>query len=739
MSTFQTTPRRTHLNPFAFPSDTDLRFMLLIVTVLGASLFIYNWICLQINFQQLLASTSCALLQTPKIKQAVSTYNIPLLNKADDAIRLCGIPYQRLETAYMIGGVVLVLAVAVVIYWFFPFWNLWRGKLVSLSTEDSPELMAYLAELCHEAQLARSPSFVCNPFNQTITGLAFGRVRRYYVALSGGLVTLFAKDRVRFRAIVLHELAHLRNADVNKTYFAIASWWAFVIVALIPFVVISAVGFVQNPDILLTFDKVWRVSVMAVLVFLILTATLRVREFYADVRAAMWDNSATPLQRVLAMLERPKNRWQRVTHVHPDPHERGQVLNETDRLFRLDLWEALGFGLAIGIAAPNVLAIMNLVFDLLSWIPFSAIADWQTFAAALILAPLIAVAAGLGAWRATFAALVRGHVPSGIGRTGLCIGAGLILGTFLSLSFDNTLINPLFPFILNVPWSIFVLVSLFLFLRWNAIGTSAWLDVMIASRSPRLFYILGMVIASTVFVGVLAQLFLFHSIATIIARLLSTPFDLFIGFAGVIIISLVFLIFDTLQSPAVLVAFICLWAFPLASWFWHKQVTTSVVINWAFLGSSSQPVVLSRQHPFRLRFALTVGLVCGLAFGGLYLVIDIVRHLSVPATSRNKDLLILLFFYGSIILAAFLQATAAGIVAGRVRRLSMLHGLFAAFVGGCVMTIGILGINLPFGGKVDARLHLVYLLLSDQCRSITSMADNVHHIRNRRPDTHVIS
>jgi Zn-dependent protease with chaperone function len=225
-----------------------LRFVLLIVTVLGASLFIYNWICLQMHLQELLVTASCALRQTRNSVLAISALNVPALQISTDAVRQCAIPYHRVETTYMIGGVVLVGAVAVVIYWLFPFWNLWRGKLVPLSTEDSPELMTYLAELYREAQLARPPSFVCNPFNQTITGLAFGRVGRYYVALSGGLVTLFSTDRAGFRAIVLHELAHLRNADVSKTYFAIATWWAFVMVALIPFAVISAVGFAKNPD-----------------------------------------------------------------------------------------------------------------------------------------------------------------------------------------------------------------------------------------------------------------------------------------------------------------------------------------------------------------------------------------------------------------------------------------------------------------------------------------------------------
>jgi len=40
-------------------------------------------------------------------------------------------------------------------------------------------------------------------------------------------------------------------------------------------------------------------------------------------------------------------------------------------------------------------------------------------------------------------------------------------------------------------------------------------------------------------------------------------------------------------------------------------------------------------------------------------------------------------------------------VAGWVRRLGALHGLFAAFVAGCVMTIAILGLNLAFGGTFD--------------------------------------
>jgi hypothetical protein len=121
VNNIEVSSRRPRLNPFVFPSDTTLRFMLLIVTVLGASLFIYNWIGLQTHFQDLLDSASCALRQTPNSVQALSALNVSAFQKSADVVRQCTIPYRRIQTAYMIGGVVLVVAVAVVIYWLFPF------------------------------------------------------------------------------------------------------------------------------------------------------------------------------------------------------------------------------------------------------------------------------------------------------------------------------------------------------------------------------------------------------------------------------------------------------------------------------------------------------------------------------------------------------------------------------------------------------------------------------------------
>ena len=60
-----------------------------------------------------------------------------------------------------------------------------------------------------------------------------------------------------------------------------------------------------------------------------------------------------------------------------------------------------------------------------------------------------------------------------------------------------------------------------------------------------------------------------------------------------------------------------------------------------------------------------------------------------------------MFYLGQMALAVVMQAGVAGIVAGWVKRLGWTHGLFAAFVAGCVMTTGALGLNLLFGGGIE--------------------------------------
>jgi hypothetical protein len=122
--------------------------------------------------------------------------------------------------------------------------------------------------------------------------------------------------------------------------------------------------------------------------------------------------------------------------------------------------------------------------------------------AAVIFAPLMVGTVGLGIWRTTFGALARGQAVQEAGRTGVSLGLGFILGTFLGMSSLSTgdLLFADIPTLLisSLPWMILLLVSLFLFSRWIAIGASIWLRIAATSKSPRLVCVVGLTIASVV-------------------------------------------------------------------------------------------------------------------------------------------------------------------------------------------------------------------------------------------------
>ena len=80
--------------------------------------------------------------------------------------------------------------------------------------------------------------------------------------------------------------------------------------------------------------------------------------------------------------------------------------------------------------------------------------------------------------------------------------------------------------------------------------------------------------------------------------------------------------------------------------------------------------------PLRTRLALMLGLAGGAAYCAiLYLFKEVLK--------------IDLSIFNAVLLAALLQGGIAAIVVGSVQRLPVFHGLFAAFVASCVMSIGL--------------------------------------------------
>src|SRR5688500_10741025 len=108
------------LNPFAFPSDTDLRFVLLMVSVVGSTMFIYSWFY---NLSPGATRETVAAAECLKLYPPLGDLFGPNRVDTSESIRRateCQVPYWRQLAAWSLGGVLAVAAVAAIAYWLAP-------------------------------------------------------------------------------------------------------------------------------------------------------------------------------------------------------------------------------------------------------------------------------------------------------------------------------------------------------------------------------------------------------------------------------------------------------------------------------------------------------------------------------------------------------------------------------------------------------------------------------------------
>ena len=414
---------RPRLNLFAFPSDADFRFALLVASVLGAALLLY-------------ADLFETLPPTARARQAVYAA-CTALDDPDDLsagyeelvgryLRFgqCVAPADRGEAAWMVGGATLVVAAAAGLYWAMPAWRIRRQRLRPLDADVGPDVLAAIDELVAEAGLTGRPHFLWDPLDASADGLAFGRLGRRCVALTGGLVMQFYSDRPAFRAVVLHELGHLRNADLDKTYLTVAVWWAFLGLAVAPAIVARLAFSHARADLA---RLAWLVLPLAALVRLTRDAVLRARA----VRRRAGRGLGRTGRRARPRAGRPGRPARAALAAGPaGPPRAGRAAPGAGRqpaAVAHGRLEALAAGAAAGVALPNLVVLLGLL------IPFSA-GLARPLLAALVLAPLAVGVVGLGIWRQTFAELAAGDRPIATGRLALGLAVGFVLGENLTFA-----------------------------------------------------------------------------------------------------------------------------------------------------------------------------------------------------------------------------------------------------------------------------------------------------------------
>jgi TPR repeat protein len=707
--------RRPRLNPFAFPSDTTLRFVLLVIFVLCASARLYG----QFGETDPLAKecVSHAWSQIAKLDMS----NPANADRNAETMKRDLLPFlahcaamMRPQTVWKISGVCLVVLVAALFYYLYPSWKLRTGRLEPISSSGLPELQHELDGIAETARLP-APVFVWNPL---ATGLpvVFGRHGKYYVVLSGSFITqYFYKDKPSFRAIMLHELAHIANGDVHKTYLTMSLCLAFFVATLAPALLISfwhlaTLRWLDAVTLLLD-SVLWTVVIV-----LSGLAVLRVREYYADVRASAWDRESQ-IDRVLAGLLAPVAKgWRRFFGFHPDPEGRRQVVEDPSRLFRLRVVDAFGIGIAAWFIVDVVSGALATFMPRTPWMAFAFFGSVNVFVPAAIFVFAIG-AIGIGVWRTAFASLLKGDSPSrGTGWLAVAFVAGTLPGLVISVAemasqpFDE---HPV-PFSslsltlsLKVLTYVALLIPCLLIFRWLPDAASAWFEVVLHRRSPRPILLLSVAMALILMVGMLAMVSF-----VVMFSVLITPWRLegssWIYGYGLMV------------GGPILISSMVVWAFPLAALWWRNQMPSVGSAQWVFLDGVSHES--PSREPVRLRGAFLTGTVMALLF---WLWLELVHFdKSLPSVIGNA----VDYVYGwqkasstrvfgdySFLLpvsAVGFQVLAAAIVAARARRLPAVCGLFAASVAGFIIAVGnylFFGIGYQFQTSQQLMITLQYL------------------------------
>ena len=262
--------------PPTVTSGTTLRFVSLVTAVLGTAALIFQSLYFFAPLGNAIPGVALYTQCNERFSHAPGLDEFDFdayLAAADQARREfvgCVGPFQRTQGWWVLGAVTLLIGVAVVLYLLTPWWI--GRRLVPVTPAAFPRLHAVLTSLDERA------TFLLDPSALRPGGQAFGRLGRYAVRLNAGLVPLSVTDPPMFEAIVRHELAHIRNRDVDIAYAVMALWRAFLAVALVPMLVNVAIVLFQPETRAWSLGLGLRAPIFLAVVYLCRNAVLRSRE-----------------------------------------------------------------------------------------------------------------------------------------------------------------------------------------------------------------------------------------------------------------------------------------------------------------------------------------------------------------------------------------------------------------------------------------------------------------------------
>lgn len=356
------------LNPFAFPSETDTRFLLLIM-IIGGSIFSVMGIFVRF--------------------WSTSTW------------------------VFILGGLGAIL---IVFYW---AWRWAQGyannKIKREHWEPFPpensdplkhaslqQMSDYIQQIISTIPELNSisPDFVWDEESVTShlpTGMAFGFRKKQYICLREGLHPAFIQlpNSDTFNVVLLHELGHIGNRDVSKTIFSIVLGKCFFLIMIPLLILLNLTTFFNLFEKMPQFSTsetwdaiilIFGINVKLMLIFLLIDITrssiLRVREYYADARARVWLGKTKPFLQVFATrnteqqsaYSKNSRKWKvivfrlqniraKIAPMHPKTSTRIQISTKTRELFRPSYGIDFLSGFLVGLSLNGNAYFISLLFE----------------------------------------------------------------------------------------------------------------------------------------------------------------------------------------------------------------------------------------------------------------------------------------------------------------------------------------------------------------------------------------
>lgn len=457
----------SRLDEKVLAAGTTLRFVLLLLLLVTAGVTM-----IPSAVWQLLASSetadkeaACSLAAGIDPSWSLDKHMLQYAEN-ESVLDACIDRYTQDFSGVSLGVGALAIATVVAVYWLLPVWKTRGSKVVPLDAMDvHGTLRPLLDELVALAGLTGPPRFVVAPAAVTASAVVFGRWRRPTICLDGGLIATSDTQRDRFRAVLLHELAHVRNGDVGVTYFTVALWRVFLVLILPLWVAMSLgalflTGTPEGRGVYAPFNTHTLVfgCLIVVAVYLTRAGILRNRETYADLMAARWGASQEPweipAQRRSGVFSTALARFVELWHTHPSWALRRMSLTDPKVLFGLESLPLFLTGFATDMLVWN-----------LRFLPYSLLP-----VKVLLVAGLIGGIGGVALWRAVVYALLTGRpAPSGW-PVGLWLGSGIALGELIGPEAGANSWLPTHPEALLI-----LVAALVLVMTWTAHNAEWWI------------------------------------------------------------------------------------------------------------------------------------------------------------------------------------------------------------------------------------------------------------------------